>query len=267
VKALNIPLSTTSTSTISGSIPDWQKRIILTINEQSIGYGFYPLSITRSYQSGYEFLLDENGIYRFRLSQNITRGEFFQLAVLFLTRDNGGEISCENYRYSNCPSGCDAVCTSSSCSNGLCTDDCEGPNSCRQKPFSFAGCKTYNDGCNECSVSGGDAIACTERACIWQGTPSCSSCEAGYTLKGDRCVPSVNSCVREGGYAGGGMVLDERPSDYVCCSGLTRAERADGTTFADAGYTCIRQSDGYCDSRYENSYNSSDCRTTACVKE
>lgn len=63
------------------------------------------------------------------------------------------------------------------------------------------------------------------------------------------------------------MVIDESYSGYVCCSGLTRSERADGTTFADAGYTCIRQGDNYCDSRYENSYNSSDCRTTACVKE
>ncbi len=187
---------------------------------------------------------------------------------MFLTRNSVTTPVCENYTFSNCPTGCDTVCIPSSCSGNTCTADCsDAPNSCRQKPFSFIGCKTYNDGCNECSVSGGDAIACTERACIWQGTPSCSSCDEGYTLKGDRCVPSVNSCVREGGYAGGGMVLDERPSDYVCCSGLTRAERADGTTFADAGYTCIRQGDGYCDSRYENSYNSSDCRTTACVKE
>ncbi len=38
IKALNIPLSTSSTSTISGNIPDWQKRIILTLREQNIGY-------------------------------------------------------------------------------------------------------------------------------------------------------------------------------------------------------------------------------------
>lgn len=38
VKALNIPLSTASTSTVAGNKPDWQKRIILTLREQNIGY-------------------------------------------------------------------------------------------------------------------------------------------------------------------------------------------------------------------------------------
>lgn len=36
VKALNIELSAKSTSTISGNIPDWQKRLILTSGEQDI---------------------------------------------------------------------------------------------------------------------------------------------------------------------------------------------------------------------------------------
>ncbi len=38
IKALNIPLSTSSTSTIAGNLPDWQKRLILTLREQNIGY-------------------------------------------------------------------------------------------------------------------------------------------------------------------------------------------------------------------------------------
>lgn len=36
LKSLNIQLSTTATSTISDSLPDWQKRLILTIQENKI---------------------------------------------------------------------------------------------------------------------------------------------------------------------------------------------------------------------------------------
>ncbi len=121
-------------------------------------------------------------------------------------------------------------------------------------------CLTYTDGCNECEVINGEPT-CTERACIWQGVPACYSCEAGYSLENDRCVQTIDSCVKEGGYAGGGHVMGpENPDDFMCCSGLTRAERSDGTTFADAGYTCIREGDDICDGEYESSDNSSDCR-------
>lgn len=34
IKALDIPLSNTSTTTIQGNMPDWQKRIFLTIKEE-----------------------------------------------------------------------------------------------------------------------------------------------------------------------------------------------------------------------------------------
>lgn len=34
IKALNIPLSNTPTTTIQGNMPDWQKRIFLTIKEE-----------------------------------------------------------------------------------------------------------------------------------------------------------------------------------------------------------------------------------------
>lgn len=68
----------------------------------------------------------------------------------------------------------------------------------------------------------------------------------------------------EGGYAGGGFVpYPENVNDFQCCSGLTRTERKDGSTLADAGYTCIKTGDLVCDSRYESEYNSSDCRTMA----
>ena len=36
IKAQDIPLSTRSTNIISGSLPDWQKRLILTIQDQNI---------------------------------------------------------------------------------------------------------------------------------------------------------------------------------------------------------------------------------------
>lgn len=54
----------------------------------------------------------------------------------------------------------------------------------------------------------------------------------------------------------------ENPNDFLCCAGLTRAERKDGSTLADAGYTCIKTGDSVCDTRYESDYNSLDCRTT-----
>lgn len=126
-----------------------------------------------------------------------------------------------------------------------------------------AHCVTYTDGCNECDITGGNKV-CTERACIWQGVPACYTCEAGYNLENNRCIKTTNTCVNEGGYAGGGHVVGpEDPADFICCSGLTRAERNDGTTFADAGYTCIREGDGICDGEYEGRDNSSDCRESA----
>lgn len=126
-----------------------------------------------------------------------------------------------------------------------------------------AHCLTYTDGCNECDATSGE-LACTERACFWEGIPACYTCEAGYSLIENRCVQTVNSCVQEGGYAGGGHVMEpENPEDFLCCSGLTRAERNDGTTFADAGYTCIREGDDICDTEYEGVDNSSDCREVA----
>lgn len=43
IKALNLPFSTTSTSTIAGTEPDWQKRLVLTIAENQI-----PLNVVDS---------------------------------------------------------------------------------------------------------------------------------------------------------------------------------------------------------------------------
>jgi len=57
----------------------------------------------------------------------------------------------------------------------------------------IAHCTVYNDGCNDC-VRGDEGVACTKRACIWQGIPSCSECDNGYTLQNGRCVLDTVSC-------------------------------------------------------------------------
>jgi hypothetical protein len=82
----------------------------------------------------------------------------------------------------------------------------------------LAHCRTFSDGCNDCS-SNGDVTSCTTRMCVWQGTPKCYTCEAGYSLVGYRCVKTTTACVEEGGYAGGGHVMHaENPYDFMCCA-------------------------------------------------
>lgn len=209
IKALDIPLSNTSVNTISGSLPAWQKRLILTIQEKQI-----PLNVR-----------DDNGrsiavydsrvgsiLSGFDMSHRMTRGEFFQLVVALLDYQNNSDP--------------------------------------------LAHCTVYNDGCNDC-VRGDEGVACTERACIWQGIPSCSECENGYTLENNRCVKKQNTCVGEGGYAGGAYTLYPE-QNYQCCVGLNRVQ--EDNRLPDAGYICINEGDFVCDSRYENEYNSNDCR-------
>jgi len=81
IKSLNISLSNTSTSTVSGSLPAWQKRIILTIQEKQI-----PLNIRDS--SGRTIALYDarlgTTLSGFDMSHRMTRGEFFQLVIDFL---------------------------------------------------------------------------------------------------------------------------------------------------------------------------------------
>lgn len=181
VKALNISLSTTSPDTISGTLPAWQKRLILTIQEKQI-----TLNIRDAAGRGIALYDPRVGstLSGFDMSHQMTRGEFFQLVVAFLDyQDNADPV---------------------------------------------AHCTVYNDGCNDC-VRGDEGVACTERACIWQGIASCSECENGYMLENNRCVRKQTTCVTEGGYAGGGYVMHpENLDDYQCCSGLTRVEYNNG---------------------------------------
>jgi hypothetical protein len=209
VKGLNIRFSNTATSNITADLPDWQKRLILTLNEGGIG-SFKMV--------GWEYEYYVSSDVSFALSDRVTRGDFFRVAALFL------EL---------------------------------------QDPL--AHCTTYNDGCNECST-GDEGPICTERMCIWQGIPQCHTCEEGYELSGNRCVRREShstTCIGLGEYAGGGEVMyPENPDDFQCCArdGLIKAERADGSTFADAGYTCINEGDKICDPLFESELNSADCR-------
>lgn len=104
VKGLDIRLSNTATSTITADIPDWQKRMILTINESGIG-------VFRLDSGVYVYDVDSDA--SFGLSQRMSRGDFFRIAVLFLelqdplnhcetfsdgcnecSTDDAGQVSC-----------------------------------------------------------------------------------------------------------------------------------------------------------------------------
>jgi len=45
---------------------------------------------------------------------------------------------CDPYNFSTCPQRCVQVCVPSSCSDGACTADCDGPGSC-QSPVTLRG--------------------------------------------------------------------------------------------------------------------------------
>ena len=91
VKALNISLSTTSPDTISGTLPAWQKRLILTIQEKQI-----TLNIRDAAGRGIALYDPRVGstLSGFDMSHQMTRGEFFQLVVAFLDyQDNADPVA------------------------------------------------------------------------------------------------------------------------------------------------------------------------------
>lgn len=255
--ALEMPLSDLDPAIVPWSQPTWHKHIALTLRERWTSFLIYDTYGSRIVSfAGNDPL---TAPIRTNMSHRMTRGEFFQLVTTFLDLKNNTQ-SCYNYRYSTCPSSCDAVCVSSSGYGPIGTADCEWVNSCVPKTTSqFAYCTAYNNGCNDCFVVNWQA-ACDKRACFTQNTPYCTACEYGYSLSNGRCIKTdIASCVREGEYAGGGYVMyPENNSQYQCCSWLTRVQR--DNRLPDAWYICIRANDGYCDTRYENENNSSDCR-------
>lgn len=212
IKALNINLSTTPTSTISGTLPDWQKRLVLTIQENQISLD------VRDSSGQWIALYDPRiggAVSGFDMSHRLTRGQFFQILTAFLAyRDNLNPV---------------------------------------------AHCTVYNDGCNDCTVING-VPACTERACFWQGIPSCSVCESGYTLENNRCVKKQTSCIGLWGVVSNYSLPPEYQTTGICCSWLTSIWSRE-EMIVGAPNICANVGDGICDARYESGYNSSDCRT------
>jgi len=90
-----------------------------------------------------------------------------------------------------------------------------------------AHCTVYNDGCNDC-VRGDELLSCTKRMCIWQGIPSCSECESGYTLENNKCVKKTNVCIGLGNTVSNLSLPPEFQFNGVCCSGLTSVSPKEG---------------------------------------
>ncbi len=81
LNSLAISHSSTSTTTIPGTLPAWQKRLILTIQEQQIS-----LDVRDSSGRSIAFYdprlgSDSSG---FNMSHRLTRGEFFQIVIALL---------------------------------------------------------------------------------------------------------------------------------------------------------------------------------------
>lgn len=78
MNSLGISLSTTSTATVPGNIPAWQKRLILTLEEQEI-----PLNVRDD--NGTIIALSDTRIGSgYDMSHRLTRGQFFQVVVALL---------------------------------------------------------------------------------------------------------------------------------------------------------------------------------------
>lgn len=257
VKSHNFSMYEGSISHIQWDIPDWQKRLIVTVNSASLWLGFQPVYNPAIGSNEYQFVLDNAYQYRFLLSRRITRWEFFQIASLFLWKKK--IQACESYDFQSCPISCQPVCISSWSSGGISTSDCANvPGSCKAKSFSLEGCSNYNDGCNDCFFTDNSSwVACTERACFAQGIPYCTACKSGYILQWSQCVKNNGgSCASIGGNAGDDV------SGLACCGNLTRVKNMSSVPVFGGMYTCINQWDNICDTRYENEINSSDCRET-----
>ena len=118
--------------------------------------------------------------------------------------------NCEIFSYSTCPSSCVRTCVPSSCTpdGRICTKDCSGPGSCKEKVSGVVCPLEYkpvcgNDGTpypNSCEASlAGVAVAC----------PGQCPCSGACNLKDSDCPSLCSICTP--GYTGGG-----------CSGGLNR---------------------------------------------
>jgi len=81
-------------------------------------------------------------------------------------------------------------------------------------------CKVWNDGCNTCSRSyPGGPLACTKRACIWAGTPSCNAYFGDTTT--DPELPTSNVPFSANPTYGSAplLVTFSAPGGYSCADG------------------------------------------------
>lgn len=82
-----------------------------------------------------------------------------------------------------------------------------------------------------------------------------------YAVGIQRSLQAPSTCIQKGEYAGWGFVpYPEDPNDFICCDGLTKVDHPEGNMIADIGNTCAKIGDGICESKYESTHNSSDCK-------
>lgn len=284
LKSLDVPLSTSSITSVWGNLPDWQKRLVLTIQE----INFPSLSVSEiiaGWSRLYPIIIDGSS-KKWSFSQRITRWEFFQLIVILMEWKNLNNPTAHCTVYNDGCNDCtvyngSAACTKKACfwqgipSCSLCESGYKLQNNRCVKETStlcigewknvsnYSLPPEYQYGGICCAgltnVSSKEGFVGSANICARVGDGYCNT-RFESSLNSSDCSTGL-SCVKEGGYAGGGYVMyPEDPNAFQCCAWLTRTERKDGSTLADAGYTCINQGDAICDSTYESEYNSSDCR-------
>ena len=224
INALNIPFSPTSTSQYD-NLPYWQTRLIATLGDKKLW-----LTIVPNTGGG-----DSSGFQPWTIfigtpdtSWNAWPLHWFYLSDK-LTRGDFFQFVAAILLY----------------------QDSEHPTT---------HCSIYNDGCNDCTVTNGVTTCSTSRQCLWQGIPSCSACDAGYTLQNNRCVADQTTCVGLGGVEGNYSLPPQYQTHGVCCAGLTSVGTKDAM-IVGAPNICANIGDGICDARYESSVKSPDCRT------
>jgi hypothetical protein len=195
-KALDISLSNTSTSSISGSLPAWQKRLILTIQEKQI-----TLNV-RDDNGRWIAVYDPrigSSISGFNMSHRLTRGQFFQLVITLL-----------DYQDSTDPT---AHCT---VYNDGCNDCVRGDEwaSCTKRMCIWQGIPS----CSECEsgyiLKNNRCVRTFQTKCVQEGWfadsgyvypeenmkyfECCSGLKSAPHKEADTIADIANVCIREG---------------------------------------------------------------------
>ena len=113
-----MPLTDSDARGISGNIPEWQKRIILTLRENNISFTLYGNYDNQVVPFSYSGLYDPISV---NMSHRMTRGEFFQLVTALLKYQNSSDplAHCTVYNdgCNDCSvvDGAGGVCTKRAC--------------------------------------------------------------------------------------------------------------------------------------------------------